>query len=333
MLSAFLIPVFLGTLFVAYKIKREMLSMFLKDWLWPIIVSLPFFVVLGSWFAWTLSQGYGGMRESPGLLNLSFAAYEFLGFLGLGPPRNLIRSAPTWHTFSRISYIFPLSIGLIGWLILTASIIKRVMRNGINICIGLMLWMMSAGVSLFFIAAFLFHFQFWGRHLAQFFPIFLLIIIGLAGNNSQDYFDLNLCRISLYSLIIIWSFSSMRLVYSADYKKDDYRSAVYDAVMAAGSKGTILWAASPICGAYYGLYYTNGLMPKVYWPATFPAIQAMNWGEDQIEHAFKTDPHPIVVAISKPDLFDQSNSFHKAMIKQQVQMIAMPNAFKIYKIP
>ena len=333
MLSVFLIPVFLSTLFVAYKINRDMLGTFLKDWLWPFLISLPFFVALGGWFVWTLLKGYGGMRESPGLLNLSFAAYEFLGFLGLGPPRNLIRSAPGWHTFSQISYIVPLSIGLIGWLILTVSIIIRVLRNGINMCIGLMLWMMGAGISLFFLTAFLFHFQFWGRHLAQFFPIFLLIIIGLAENGSQNYFGSNLHYIALYTLIVIWSFSSMRLVFSSDYKKDDYRSAVSNAVMAAGPWGTILWAASPICGTYYGLYYTNGLMPKVYWPTRFPAILAMNWDKKEIEHAFQTNPHPIVLVIGKPDLFDQSNGFHKAIIKHQAQIIAVPNAFRIYKIP
>ena len=202
-----------------------------------------------------------------------------------------------------------------------------------NVYVRLLLWIIGVGISLFFLTALLFHFQFWGRHLAQFFPIFLLIIIGIAENGSQNYFDSNLYRIALYALIVIWSFSSMRLVFSPNYKKDDYRSAVSNAVMAAGSGGTILWAASPICGAYYGLYYTNGLMPKIYWSTTFPAIQAINWGEDQVEHAFKTDPHPIVIAISKPDLFDQSNAFHKAMIKQQAQIIATPNAFMIYKIP
>ena len=28
---------------------------------------------------------------NPGLLNLAFVAYEFLGFQGLGPPRNELR--------------------------------------------------------------------------------------------------------------------------------------------------------------------------------------------------------------------------------------------------
>jgi len=333
MLSVFLIPVFLTSLFIVYKINRDMWKIFLKDWFWPLLLSLPFFVVLGSWFSWTLLQGFGGMRESPGLLNLSFAAYEFLGFLGLGPPRNLIRSAPTWSTFSQISYIVPLSIGLIVWLILTVIIIIRVRENGINICIYLMIWMLGVGISIFFLTAFLFHFRFWGRHLAQFFPIFLLIIIGLAGKGLYRHYDLNLHCIALYTLLAIWLFSSVRLVFSANYKKDDYRSAVSCAVTAAGSGGTILWAANPICGSYYGLYYTNGLMPKVYWPTTFPAIQAMNWDEEQIEHAFKTSPHPIVIAISKPDLFDRSNALHKAIIKNKVQLIGIPNTFMIYEIP
>ncbi len=333
MLSVFLLPVFLTTLFMAYKVNRDMWKIFLKDWLWPILLSLPFFLVLGGWFVWTLLQGFGGMRESPGLLNLSFAAYEFLGLLGLGPPRNLIRSAPTWATFSQISYIVPLSIGLIGWIVVTVTIIIRVRQNGIEKCIGIMIWMMGVGIILFFLTASLFHFRFWGRHLAQFFPIFLFIIIGLVGQDSHKYFELSLHRIALYILIAIWLFSSMRLVFLADYKKDDYKSAVSCAVIAAGPGGTILWAANPICGSYYGLYYTNGLMPKVYWPAKFPAIQAMNWDEEQIEHTFKTSPHPIVIAIGKPDLFDRSKALYKAIIKNQVQLIGIPNSFMIYKIP
>jgi len=333
MLSAFLIPVFLTTLFIAYKINRDMWKIFFKDWLWPILLSFPFFLVLGGWFAWTLLQGFGGMRESPGLLNLSFAAYEFLGFLGLGPPRNLVRSAPVWTTFSQISYIVPLSIGLIGWLVVTVTIIIKVRQHGINKCIGLMIWMMGVGILLFFLTAFLFHFRFWGRHLAQFFPIFLLIIIGFTEKGSQKHFDLKLHRIALYTLIAIWLFSSVRLVFLADYKKDDYRSAVSSAVMAAGSGETILWAANPICGSYYGLYYINGFMPKVYWPTTFPAIQAMNWDENQIEHTFQSSPHPIVIAISKPDLFDRSNALQKAITKNQAKLVGIPNTFRIYKIP
>jgi len=333
MLSVFLVPAFFAALFMAYKINRDIWKIFLKDWLWPILLSLPFFLILGGWFTWTLLQGLGGMRESPGLLNLSFATYEFLGFLGLGPPRNLIRSSPAWYTFSQFPYVVLLLLGMIGWLVVAAAIIVRVWQRGINRCIGLMIWMLVVGISFFFLAAFLFHFRFWGRHLAQFFPIFLLIMIGLIGKGSQKHLDLILHRVALYALITIWLFSSVRLAYWDDYKKDDYRSAVSCSVMAVGSGGTILWAANSICGSYYGLYYANISMPKVYWPTEFPAIQAVNWNEKQIEHAFQTKPRPIVISISKPDLFDRSNALQKAMIENQAQLVGSPNTFMIYKIP
>jgi hypothetical protein len=333
MLSVFLIPVFIATLFITYKMNRDMWKVFLRDWLLPSLLLLPFFLILGGWFSWTLLQGFGGMREPPGLLNISFAAYEFLGFLGLGPPRNLIRSASTWSTFSQTPYIIPLFIGVIGWIVVTMSIVIRLWQNGINKSTGLMLCMLGIGISLFFLAAFLFHFRFWGRHLAQFFPIFLFIIIGLIGNGSQKHLIFTLHRVALWTLITIWLFSSMRLVFLATYGKDDYRLAVSCSVMAAGNKGTILWGANPTCGSYYGLYYTNGLMTKIYWPAEIPAILALNWNEVQIEYVFQTSPRPIVIAISKADLFDRFNTLRKAIAKYKAKLVGSPNAFMIYKLP
>ncbi len=331
MLGAFVIPTLLTALVLSYKLNGEEWKVFLHDWLWPILVFLPFFVILGGWFAWTLWHGYGGIIESPGMGNLFFAAWEFLGLLGLGPPRNVLRTAQTLTIFPR--YVVTLGFGAIAWLVVIATMIIKARRSGINKCIEYLVGMLCIGLVLFFASASWFRFRFWGRHLGQFFPIFFLLIIGLLGKDSKRYPDVSLRLIASCILITIWSFSSARLAFVADYKKDDYRSAVTYAKNAADAGGTIFWAAHPITGSYYGLRFSGSTGKKVFWPTSSVAHLALNWNENQIETAIRDSTRPIVIAISKPDLYDRHNALLKAMVKNQALLIAAPNTFRIYIIP
>ena len=331
MLGAFLIPTFLIVLLLSYKINRDQWKTFLKDWLWPIIIFLPFFLILGGWFGWTLWRGSGVPIKSPGIRNLGFAVYEFLGFLGLGPPRNVLRAAPTLTAFYR--YIVIIAFGVIGWIVVIATMIIKIKRSDINKCIGLLAGMLGIGLALFFATASWFRFSFWGRHLAQFFPIFLLLIIGLLGKNSKRYSGLSLRRIALFVLIAIWLFSSVRLAVMVDYKKDDYRNAVAYAKNAAGAEGTIFWAAYSITGSYYGLQFYESRYRKFFWPISSVAHLSTNWNERQVENAIRDSTRPIVIAISKPGDHDRYNALQKAIVKNQAKLIATPNAFRIYIIP
>ena len=57
----------------------------------PVLCCLPAFLVLGGFYAWTSSQGVHKTIGNPSIVNLAVVAYEFMGFEGLGPPRNELR--------------------------------------------------------------------------------------------------------------------------------------------------------------------------------------------------------------------------------------------------
>ena len=65
-----------------------------QDWLKPLLISLPFFLLVAAYDVYSFLHGSRGMKGSASWKNLAFAFYEFLGFAGLGPPRNDLRAIP-----------------------------------------------------------------------------------------------------------------------------------------------------------------------------------------------------------------------------------------------
>lgn len=333
MLGAFIIPCFVIALCWAYKWDWDKWKIFLKDWLWPILLFLPFFLALVGWFVWVaLYQGAKGQIETPSLLNSLFGLYEFLGLMGLGPPRNLLRSEPSLHTFFQSGYIVTFIIGVTCWIIVSVGIIMNIRKNGLSKRISLLIVMFLVGVISFHFVAYFFHFRYWGRHMAQFFPIIVLILIGIIGNNAYKYRSINLNHFAVYMLMAVWLLSSTRLAFLNDYAKDDYRGAVSQVKSSIRNGGTIIWAADTIGASYYGLSCFNDVLPKVFWPTSFSAVRAGNWKEDQVDYVLQKSAQPIVIAISKSDLFDPHHSIENILNKERARLIATPNTFRIYLI-
>lgn len=337
MLGAFIISCFVIALCWAYKWDWDKWKIFLKDWLWPILIFLPFFLALGSWFVWvTLYKGaYGGIIETPSFLNSLFGLYEFLGFLGLGPPRNLLRSAPSLHTFFQSGYIITFVVGITCWIAVLVGIMVNARKNSLSNRIPLMIIMFLVGVIVFHFAAQFFHFRYWGRHMAQFFPLFILIIIAALSHITYCYQRINLYHFAIWTLAAIWLLSSFRLAFLSDYGKDDYRSAVSHVTSLVRKGGTILWAGDTIGASYYGLSCSNDPLPKIFWPTPFTAIRTKtvrtgNWNKDQSNYALNNNALPIVIAISKSDVFDANYTMENELKKRNAQLIATPNTFRIY---
>ena len=70
----------------------------------------------------------------------------------------------------------------------------------------------------------------------------------------------------------------------------------------------------------------------IYWPTKYHAIDARNWTEKQAEAVLRHAQPPIIVVISKQDLFDHLDSLKKALHKRRAQLVASPCAFSIYKV-
>lgn len=195
--------------------------------------------------------------------------------------------------------------------------------------------MFCVGIAIFFLVCLIFHFRFWGRHLASLYPLFLLLVIGFLSTNLSIFKNTFIPCLLLCILIAIWSLSSIRLTYLSKYEKDDYRSAVSYAINSASSSGSILWAADRHSANYYGLIFFDE-SPKNNFSrsTTIPRIAsyAVDWDQEKITNALQNNQYPIVIVISKPDLYDKFGSLTKAVEEINAELIATPNTFKIYKI-
>jgi hypothetical protein len=226
-------------------------------------------------------------------------------------------------------YALPLSVGLFGWLLVVSSIGLKAKRYGINENVRLLASTLIVGVGLFFATAYLFRFRFWGRHLAQFLPIFLLVIVGLADGDQTAGSRHGKPRWPSAAVLVIlamWLFSSWRLIFLHQYKKDDYRNAVTVAKKAAGTGGTIIWSADRITANYYGLRFAQ---ERDLFPSARCAVLAISWETDRA-NTIATSPAPVVVVMSKPATFDVKGALAEVVENSGAELIGTPNAFKIY---
>ncbi|MCJ7813276.1 hypothetical protein MUP95_08195 [bacterium] len=298
-----------------------------------MLVFLPFFIVLSGWFLWTtFIQGAAGAIETPSIFNVLFSFYEFLGFLGLGPPRNVLRSAPSLHTLFQSSYLISLIGGIACWLIILIFIAINIRRDGIPAAFSPMFIMFCVGIVAFTPIAYLFDFRFWGKHISFLFPLILFILMSLLVGYNRKYRGLNLNLIAIFLLASIWLVSSLRLV-SNDYAKDDYRGAVSNVTAGIKNGGTIIWAADIFAANYYGLSLINEPLPKSIWPTKYFAIRAVHWNETQSLYAIRSYVRPIIVAISKSDLFDKNMTLENTLVMNGARLISKPSTFRIYFIP
>jgi hypothetical protein len=114
------------------------------------------------------------------------------------------------------------------------------------------------------------------------------------------------------------------------YHKDDYRLAAEIALADQRSLGaTIAWVADSSTAQYYGLQAEETRMP-VHWPVRGQAVFAANWSGQEVEKLVGGRVAPLVLALSKPDLYDRAGAWMSAVRKFEAKRIATPNAFDIY---
>ena len=79
--------------FCALMIAKTLsLKRFIADYKLAVLVLSGISSIMGAYYSWTILSGAGGMRESIGFNNVINIPYEFIGFIGLGPSRNMLRA-------------------------------------------------------------------------------------------------------------------------------------------------------------------------------------------------------------------------------------------------
>ncbi len=332
--GAFLVPSLVFMIAVTARQEPALRKQVLNDWYPASLICLPAFVTLGMFYLWTSANGVNFTSGVPGLANLAFVAYEFLGFAGLGPPRQELRTSLQPYM---AAHYWPwllvggavASAGCLMWLYTRPN---RLTRNlAASLAVGLLIALAVSRIA---------HLQLLGRHVAMFFPMLLLFFLLWASTSpfprSGKYLGATLTAVG-----IIWGISDARLVLLPEYEKDSYRAASSISRMRARMGGAdILWAADPRTAYYYGLPAESRALVSSKGQdirAGFPspdrdrAIDVQQWTLAEATAYLSSRTAAAILVMNRPDLFDERATWRTLIDRQKPLLVASPPGFQIYE--
>jgi hypothetical protein len=340
MSCVFTVPAMIVTGFFLYNEKKCDTRELIRDWSKPVLFSAPFFLILGGYYLWMILEGSGGrLRQhdgaAPDLRHIVFVFYEFFGFLGLGPPRNVLRAAQSLDVFTPyLIWVIPFALLLLS---VGGSVVFLSRKSSKNIGWFLKspyLWGFVFGYLCFCFFAFLMNFVFYGRHMIFLYPYFIFVIAYVISQMWHNGNLLGFRNIVIVGLLFMYLISDIRLRYQSEYSKDNYRLAVRTAMSISGPHTPIYWAANLTNGAFYGLFYSN-VDPSIIeippsWRRIRKAYFASNWSYGVIKRQIGIFDSAVLV-LSKPDLFDTRGGWHSFIKKNNPTEIREFGVFRVYR--
>lgn len=325
MLTISLVP---SLLVVLYFLRPASVKVFLRQWIPSIVVTLPFYILLSMYYLHTLGRGEGLAVERPGAANLVFAFYEFLGFGGLGPPRNILRLAPSFHTL--LPYLSTMCLGVLALGAVVLAILQHV-RNSVErkTFLGLST-AFATGILVIFALSYAAHFRLLGRHLAAFFPLLaLLLLAGLPVSGELSRRKFGICTLLL--LGVAWSVSDYRQRVLPAYQKDDYRDASKLAKNTLEHGEAVLWIAGRVTADYYGLPNNNDLETGT--PTLRSSGEAASGVCSLTAFRQQIQQHRVVlVVMSDREVLDPGNRCRNAMQAMNPVHVASFNDFDAWQV-
>lgn len=332
MLAAFLVPVL--AIHATLAVQRDRLDWraVWRDWKTPVMTSLPLLFALACYYAWTILNGIGGTRGSPGIGNIAFAVWEFAGMAGLGPPRNQLRAAPDLRTL--MPYALWSSVGIVALGAALVALTARRRDAGARRPDWALVEALVAGGAALIVLAVAAHFEFWGRHLSVFFPGLVFATIQMVGDGPALGRRRGFDGAALTLLVVVWLLSNVRLIADPRYSKDDYRAAATAALdEAARTGGAIAWAADPVGARYYGVDLRSPRL-DVDWPVKGRGVYASSWSAGQVSSYLAAhQSRGAILVLSKPDLYDRRGAWSAAVRGRHARRIASANSFNVYTFP
>jgi len=268
-------------------------------------------MLLAGYYAWTIKRGDAGARLWPvGLPNVAFAAYELLGFGGLGPPRAEIREAA--HNVSTLwrGFLHPAYAGVAVLACAYLLVIVAVFRARRDLFVRTALVALVAGAGALLAAARLAHFPFWGRHAAGLLPLCAFVVwraasIGLPGM-------LRPATIGVLVMCLVVSTARQRL--DPWYGKDDYRCAAATAATALAHHFVVWWSADPELAPYYRVPTRTGQAGDR--SAAWIAIH-------ESDSTLETPAADVIIA-GKADVWDEHGALARLTASRYVPIGAVP---------
>jgi hypothetical protein len=175
--------------------------------------------------------------------------------------------------------------------------------------------------------------------MASFFPLFLMTLMLWPKHGFSSRRARYLAIAALIALGAVWGISDARLVFMSKYNKDSYRDAAsIAAARARVNGGKILWAADPHTAHYYGIQVMNGQHTVeignddgLDWAVSNQAVDARNWSPDEATAYLGASTTPIILVLSKADLFDTKDAWRALIQQQKPTVVARLTAFSIYQ--
>ena len=317
MLAAFLLPAFAVILLCEGRWPD-----WRDHWRKPAAVFAPILLLLGGYFLWTLTLGAGYGYGSPSVPRFLFVIYDFLGFGGLGPGRNVLRTQADFETL--MPYWPTLAIGALAMGFVVAGKWSRRSR------VLLAAWI--AGFSGVVAAALVIHSRVLGRHASALLPLLLFFLL-VQGSGRRR----------MACLAAVWLMSDIRLSLRPEHAKDEYRGATRYAIEESRRAGAdIVWSADPLTAGYYGLRLTGDPGSRFYvfnfaaglarvgWPEQAHGIVAGNWDPVRVQAFLRGRTRPVLLVLSKPDVYDLHGGWEPAIRQHGLTPVAVFQSFAIY---
>jgi hypothetical protein len=275
-----------------------------------------------------MHAGAGGSKAwIVGFSNMGFASYELLGFIGLGPGRELIRTSAVIGGVDAASHLLIPSFFKLGLLVVIYGTliyaVFRVSRQASKIP-AFEMALLSGTVALLsvlclFGAALESRFPFWGRHLAPTLPFLLLAIGGLAAS-LDSIWTKRQSSFLLITLFAVFIYSSAVIRWSPTHAKDDYRTASALAREALSHGKRVSWIGATQPAVYYNVPLSTT------WPP-YPGTASVRLPSPA------TDGQPDVIIVTKPDLFDRQGFLPHWIETPGVTVTAPCQSFVVYQFP
>lgn len=284
------------------------------------------FVGLGMYFVWSHRHAGGGVGgRDVGLEHVVFAVYENLGLGGIGPPRAMLREARAGGTEAILALLRPSLpfFALVGvlWLWLGWGIVAGLRRpasddggrDEVKLLFFAFLATFVVGVGLFYVAALVAGFPFYGRHLSGFSAMFIAVVslgcVLAARVPGWRHVWLPL------GVAAAWLGSSLVQRHGVQHRKEDYRSAAALALREIGQGNVVWWVATYHAGVYYGLNFRDSRL-------IMPQYAGLDRG---------SLPVPAVIVYSKPDIHDGGGRFMAYVRDNGYRLEAEFPSFQVFK--
>lgn len=213
-----------------------------------ISILLLALIALFGYYIFTLINGNGGIQGRPGIWNIGYVMYEFMGFSGIGPNKNILRESSDQIALL-VKYVPVFLLFILSYIFIFVCLIRK--KGFKNTFSNVFLKAFIINFVIFFIFAYIAQFRFWGRHVLFIYPFFILYLANMVTNLTMLKTKIKYPVLALFFSILI--FSSGNILFSKEYKKEDVRLAAAKAKELRRTNEKIIWTEGEEAASYYGL--------------------------------------------------------------------------------